>query len=623
MKPLFIITSLLLTFFLCSINTYSAPYSQLGVNLVDQGAFINIMNHTNRFQKVESFDENGWPESDFQLTLMDHRPAQEWNNDIDDPEIYRIDYSGTYKCSFKGQAVVEVLWSNAYVNNLIFNEQTNTTYFDLVLPGPPEDGHGFIYMQFSNTTRTVDGPENTGITELKVMRPGYELNTTQIFTDEYIALCKSANFACFRYYTLLNIWGGEPTYPEKTLWDNRKSPLDATQQPMTKTNGKRDAWCWEYIIELANTLKKDIWICIHISCDSNYVVELAEMLKDELNPVINIYIENSNEVWSPTHMTHGPYNKAQADEYGITFDENYARRTVDLSNWFSQVFGQNEINNRIRVILAGQHAYLGKHDPHLNFINDNFGPPKNYVYALSTALYFGSTKADGSVIEINEGMIEDIDEQINNPEKSGYRQAHIDKADEWELPGGCTSYEGGPGVPGGGSKENLDNKINAHRTETMKDIMKRNFAEGWFDIVGGLALQFTLAGSYNRYGCWGLTDDYTKPDRNYKMQAMRELIGEWQDPINISGGFLDNKVKIYPNPFSESAIIEFEIEKPGYVAVEIYNHLGIKMSTLLNTSMNSGVYNLTIDGEFLPTGIYHLIVMTRYNNKTKKLLLIK
>ena len=38
-------------------------------------------------------------------------------------------------------------------------------------------------------------------------------------------------------------------------------------------------------------------------------------------------------------------------------------------------------------------------------------------------------------------------------------------------------------------------------------------------------MQFTLAGSYSRYGAWGLTDDVAHPDRNALFPGVRELIG--------------------------------------------------------------------------------------------------
>lgn len=520
-----------ITFFLLIhlLELSSQEFKNLGVNLDAGGAFINMVNHENRFSNADSYDEHGWPNSDFDYLMMDQRPPREWSNEIDDPEEYRVDYSGVYKCSFIGQSDITIWGSDASIQNKTYNQETNTTFFEINVPGPFEAGDGIVGLGFQNTELNESAGVNTGIRSLKIYRPGYELDTKKIFTDDYISLCKAANFACYRYYTLQNIWGGEPQYPTRMKWEERKTPLDATQVPMGNTNGKMDAWSYEYIIELANTLHKDIWICIHISADTNYVTELAKMLKNNLKSNINIYVENSNEVWSPTHMTHGPYNQAQADEYGIGFNENYARRSVELSNLFAEVFGKDEINKKIRVILAGQQAYQGRSDIQLEYIKNNIGEPRDYIYATSTALYFGTNNPDGNPDEINNGMLEQIDAQITDTDLNTYRLNHIQKAESYNLIGGCTSYEGGPHYPAGNSLDNLDNGISSHRTEKMRDILFKNYGEAWFEQGGGLAMQFTLSGKYSRSGCWGLTDDVSKPDRNYKMQAMRDLVGSWED----------------------------------------------------------------------------------------------
>lgn len=604
--------------------SFATKYHNIGVNIVNGGAFVNIINHTNRYIKVNSFDSLGWPKSDFELVLMDHRPAREWAGTIDDPEEYRIDYSGVYKSSFKGRADVSVSGSNAVIDNLNYDSVSNTTYFNLIIPEKKGKNYGFVYMSFRNTQRNFSSGINTGICELKVMRPGYDLKTKKVFNDKYIQLLKSANFECYRFYTVENIWKGEPEYPQKTLWQNRKTPRDASQLSMKNSNGKADGWCWEYIIKLANILNRDIWINIYISCDSNYVVNLAKMLKDSLNPNINLYIENSNEVWSPTHETEGPYNQAQAKKYGISFDENYARRTVELSNLFAQVFGEEEINKRIRIILSGQQAYVGRHNPHLNYINNNYGPPKNYIYALSTALYFGSTNPNGTIEEINQGMIEEIDAQKNDPKYKTYRKNHIDMANHWQLSGGCTSYEGGVAIPSGGGTNNLDNQIEANRTLAMKDILKKNFADAWFDIGGGLTLYFTIWGSYTRYGCWGLTDDFNNPDRNYKMQAIRELIGDWTSTkMGFEGGKHIINSENYPNPFSDNSIIRYSINKPNFVTICLYNELGYKIKTLFNSYLEKGNYKLNVNSANLPSGIYYYKIESGNDIGFGKLMIIK
>ncbi|MBI3258341.1 MAG: hypothetical protein HYZ54_02505 [Ignavibacteriae bacterium] len=569
---------------------------QLGVNLDDNGAFVNIINHTNRYSKAAGFDSLGWAKSDFDLILLDKRPVPEWAGSIDDPEKYRVDYSGRYKSSFSGSANVSVSGTSVTLERISYDSLANTTFFDIIVGGYPNANHGFVILSFKNTRRTSKDTLNSGITNLKVMRPGYELATPKIFTDEYITLCKAANFACYRFYNVQNVWEGEPTFPTKTTWDKRKTPSDAAQQTLVSINGKRDGWCWEYIIELSNILKKDIWICIHISCDSDYVANLAKLLKEKLDPSINIYIENSNEVWSPTQASFGPYNQAQAKFYGITFDENYARRAVELSNWFSAVFGKDEINNRIRVILSGQQSYSGRSDNHLSYIKKTFGEPKDFIYATSTALYFGSTKSnDTDPLIINQGMKDNITDQVTNKNAGAYRLNHINKAKTWGLKGGCTSYEGGPGVPSGGGTDNLENQILANRTEQMGEVVKFNYTEGWSELDGGLALYFTLVSGYNRYGCWGITDDYTKPDRNFKMKAMRELTNK---PVGIDiskNDKTDGLTITYNNETSSINVNTFRSIKD----VEMYNVLGSVVSksncNVISTSnCTCGLYFISV-----------------------------
>lgn len=603
---------------------FSAPAQTqcLGVNLDQMGAFVNIINHTNRYDKASSYDSHGWPQSDFELVLSDGRPVAEWASQIDDPDVYRIDYSGTYHASFTGQSDINLFGSNAVIQNKTYNASTNTSFFDIAVPGPPGANHGFLYLTFSNTKRSTNDPVNSGITNLKVNRPGYELNTTEVFTKEYLNLCKSVNFNCYRYYNVENIWDAEPDYPAKTIWGNRKTPDDACQSSMVSTNGKRDGWCWEYIIQLANILKKDIWINIPISCDSNYVANLAQLLLSDLDPKINIYIENSNECWSPSQATHGVYNQAQANQYGINFDQNYARRVVELSNYFAKVFGNDQINKRIRVICAGQQAYLGRTDTHLNYINNTFGPPKNYIYATSSSVYFNTTNPNGNPDQICDGMIADIDNQIDNPNNASNRKAHIKKAQDWELPGGVTSYEGGPSTPEGGSLTNLSNKILAHRNAKMEDVVIRNYKEAWFEIGGGLAMYFTLASGYNRYGCWGMTDDYTNPGRNYKLAALNSFSSCFTTNTK-EANIHDNKLEVYPNPFNTGTTINYHINKDQQVSIELFDQSGSHIHCIKDAYLTAGDYKENLEGYNLSPGIYYCSFSTATSKEIVKLVFIK
>ena len=138
----------------------------------------------------------------------------------------------------------------------------------------------------------------------------------------------------------------------------------------------------------------------------------------------------------------------------------------------------------------------------------------------------------------------------------------------------------------------------------MDDVLKLNYIEGWKNIGGGLAMYFTLSSEYNRYGCWGLTDDYTNPERNYKMQAVRKIISH---NVGINVGINDNsKVGmpiIYPNPAEDYiAILPGITHLPLNSNGAIYTILG---ELVLKTVIPE---NLRIDVSGLPVGLYFLQV---------------
>ncbi len=518
--------------FLCISPLFSAPPltpGKVGVNLVHGYAFVNVVNETNRYSDVASYDSNGWPQDDFSLLVMDNRPGREWDGEIDDPEEYRVDYSGVYQCSFRGQAAVTGMGDVTVTSAPSYNSGTNTTYFEITV-GPPGPNHAFVSLTFSNTKRTASSATNTGITELRIMRPGYDINTTQTFTDEYINLCRSADFCCYRYYTVQNIWGGELTYPAERDWADRKLPTHASQNVMTDMNGNMEMWCWEYIVELANILERDIWINLHLCQSDNYVTNLAQFLKDNLDPDINIYIESSNELWG-NYDSHGAYNQAEADDLGIGFDYNHGRRTCELSTLFAGVWGASAINNRIRVVLGCQAGNEWKQKMILPWISTNIGSPKNFIYATSIGHYFTSTNPSGTPAQINAGMYEQIDSQLDAGDQ-GSRPGQLAITNTYQLPGGMNSYEGGNHLPAGGNTSNLDNQILACRTPEMKDVLIYNLTTGWNDLGCDIALHFTIWGGYQRYGVWGLTDDPTKPFRDHRMEAMLELAGRWTGTNN-------------------------------------------------------------------------------------------
>jgi len=104
------------------------------------------------------------------------------------------------------------------------------------------------------------------------------------------------------------------------------------------------------------------------------------------------------------------------------------------------------------------------------------------------------------------------------------RMQWIATAAQWHLPGGYFIYEGG-GHPELGNLTNIDNVIRAERDAGMGELLQYNYGEAFLDLGGNMAMHFLLSSSYQRYGSFGLTDDITNPDRNFKYGALADLAG--------------------------------------------------------------------------------------------------
>ncbi|RKX20426.1 MAG: hypothetical protein DRP35_06075 [Candidatus Zixiibacteriota bacterium] len=84
----------------------------------------------------------------------------------------------------------------------------------------------------------------------------------------------------------------------------------------------------------------------------------------------------------------------------------------------------------------------------------------------------------------------------------------------------------------------------------------------------------------------------------------------------------------YPNPFNSSTIIQFSIEKKSDVKLSIYNTLGRKIITVLDSYLSAGRYNVEWDGsrkngDKVASGIYFYRLSVNSQIKSKKMLLLK
>jgi hypothetical protein len=84
----------------------------------------------------------------------------------------------------------------------------------------------------------------------------------------------------------------------------------------------------------------------------------------------------------------------------------------------------------------------------------------------------------------------------------------------------------------------------------------------------------------------------------------------------------------YPNPFNPSTQISFDIPSETKVLIELYDLLGQKVRTLVQTNCHPGYHRIVWDGRnntgaVVPSGVYFIVYHSAERKLTQKLVLMK
>ena len=475
-----------------------APSPRLGLNLppvYDWGLtpmFVDLMDQARRFgSPVAPWDEtallgeDGWPVGDFGIFLATRQEGTSH-------------FPGTYTVRFRGRAEVTLVASRASLGIPNYDSVENITVIDVHVP---EDGNQ-LALAFTET--------GAGIKDLRVIRPGYDAADPPRFTREFLD-----HIAPFPTVRLMD-WLRTNNNPV-ARWNLRTTPE-------TKHYASPKGVPWEHVIDLAIVAGKDLWINVPALADDDYVLQLATLLKRQLPATTRIYVEYSNEVWNAqfaqyeqnrslaiTEVRDDPLSPLDHDAVG---DENVwgirriAQRGKQISELFRATFGEAAMMHRVRPVFATQVVNPYLTSIALEYIDEVFGPPGRYFYAVAGAPYFnlGSRQTE-------EGL--DTDDVLAAMATSIETLPHVNRLEEnialarqYGLP--FLAYEGGSDTFGPGS---LAAKKAASLHPRMETLCRR-YLDNWYDSGGGLFMWFHAgAGRWDTpYGTWELTTDLALDD---------------------------------------------------------------------------------------------------------------
>jgi len=471
-----------------------------------------------------SLDANGWPTQDAGVVVLCC---------LGDAKGHSI-LAGDYALSFTGQAALGlVVGGSGSVSGQSYNAATNTTTATVSIA---DNGTGsLVALSFTSSKRLPTDAPGTGVTNVQLIRPHLAPNghawwnkPTQTFTEPFLDLLRP--FAALRSMAFENT-NGSPV----VNWSDRTTPGYATQQTIAGV-------AWEYVIELANDLNKDMWVNIPDQATSAYVASLAKLMHARLKPSLHLYLEYSNEVWNYSFAQAARNQAAAEAEVATNPNSPLAWQCSDYDNcryvWgerrvgeqivliaqeFQKVFGlQATMLRPIYATQLGQTYFVSLVLP---MIQQFWGAPSSLLYGIAQAPYWSG---DNSLKHLN-ATAELANAAANLATLGSAEQGFATWARYYGLQ--SVTYEGGPGMSGTAS---LSGKLVANRAAAMGAQVTQAI-DGAASEGVSLYMYFNDAGIYGQYGMWGATEnvfDLKTP----KMKALHGLIASGSAPLQ--GGVL-------------------------------------------------------------------------------------
>ncbi len=288
-------------------------------------------------------------------------------------------------------------------------------------------------------------------------------------------------------------WQRTNTTSQK-VWSDRVTPDYFTQ-------AERGGVAIELLIELANELGADPWICMPAQADDDYVRRFAQLVKSRLHPGGKVYVEWSNEVWNSQFEAH-KWIKAETDNTSLSmpfFDKWAAEARRDFDIW-TNVWGAD--SNRVVRVAASQAANVWVTGKLLERMGGKFD-------AVSCSTYFGLPSAVERTLTSSTTVDEIIGHLENNivtDNRKFYGQHGAlakQYGDQFGRPIKLIAYEGGQHLADGGqNKPHKAALIAAQDHPKMYDLYQQNMLE--FERAGGSAnVMFNYVGRRDQWGSWG------------------------------------------------------------------------------------------------------------------------
>ncbi|MCA9039554.1 MAG: hypothetical protein KDA65_04325, partial [Planctomycetaceae bacterium] len=311
-------------------------------------------------------------------------------------------------------------------------------------------------------------------------------------------------------------------------WDDRAR---VEQSTMSEFEGDAVGIAPEYIVELSNELGANAWVNMPHMASDDYVQHFAELMRDNLDPELTIYVEWSNELWNGIFPVASWIYEQQAlpENAGMGYFEVAAQEIRrDFEIW-EQVFTGQE--DRIVRVVAGQQASPAVLSMLLENMEGEFDAASVTAYADigngQIVNYDETTTADDIIDDIlTQSIPWSIDRLAEHHAITQQYEVQLGR----EIP--LLSYESGSHVFSFGTYfpyvPAYDAAIEAMNSPRMYDVYQE-LLNGARAVGLDLYNEFTFTShtSGSQYGTFGLLHGQDEPvETAYEYQAIVDFLEE-------------------------------------------------------------------------------------------------
>ncbi|MGB0992256.1 MAG: InlB B-repeat-containing protein [Akkermansiaceae bacterium] len=406
--------------------------------------------------------------------------------------------AGAHTLSFEGTGIIRLNGGAVVDRTLIYTGTGGVSTFTVMLNAPPEN---LLLMVLQSSA-------SDPVRNIQFHLPGFDDSTT--FHPDFLQ--KMQSFACLRMMD----WGQTNSNPI-TTWADRTT-VDYFSQGRRAT----DSVAMEYMVQLGNTLRKPIWICIPHAADDNYITQTATLIRDSLAADLQVYVEYSNETWNGApSFQQTYYTREQGTLLGLSENAveagNFFHTMRSARAWqiFQDVFAGHD-PGRVVNVMASWAANSELSAVRLQALaNPALNPTGIHADALAIAPYFGHGISGEEVEASGYPSIDDIVTTRSIAEIEDSRQntrEHKEIADQHGTRLIC--YEGG---------QHWTNSSELRNDETLTDIltnanrdprMGTRYTE-YLNMLQeeGIDLFANFLGTqaYSRFGSWGIWEYHNQP----------------------------------------------------------------------------------------------------------------